>query len=827
MIKTRTVTGPTARLVMTLVFAGALLVIQSVEFLVDSWRPEVGEPAPFSIRLPAFSVIRLHLGQPAEMVRERVVVQAGVPIMRDEDGRLVTAYEAMRREHVAGWSLGMFLVSVVACLLLLAELRRSPGSNQLLRAQATLLGLLLVFAAGAKAFLLLTGLPAYYFPMAGIVLISAFLFNRRIALAVNLFASTVFASLLGFDVAALVVVFITSYAGTVFLQERKKRRAMVIAGSLSGWFAALGLLVLMLVFDGAINITREVLFPDHSEVLGALVGGVFSGIVAFVLIEPVGWLVGRVSRNRLVDLQDLEHPVLKKIKEEAPGTWEHSRAAANLAEGATAAIGGDALLARVGAYMHDAGKALGPDYFIENQNSLGIENPHDHLAPDKSTKYIFEHVSDGVDLLRRHRVPEAIVEFSYTHHGTSLLEYFWVKNREEGNPKGLKERSFRYPGMKPRTRETGIMMIVDAVEAASRTIKEPTKEKFENLVQRIVFTKLSQGQLDDCGLSLSDLKKVTNTVVESLVNMYHGRIEYQWQRDSASTTDTGSRAVTQTGSTVVTQTGSHGNTTQTGPTTGTVDTGPQNNTVDTGPHNAAVDTGPHNAAVDTGPQSPAVDTGPQNAAVGTGPHNAALDTGARNAAIAAALPPQSSDVRVAPEAEAQIFSKRKDPPETPSAMFLAQRIEETLSEEAGGVLPLTKPTTPKNQQQPGTDLGLPQVSPPDTWKEPSEEGVVVRIAAPIGEGSDALSGMSDNPLDRPGTNPGIGGAPRQAPQRSTDPLPGIESNPRDEDGSLPGENSRTSLAADQRTEPQNVSPLPREPELDRKRKKPAASGGDQ
>jgi hypothetical protein len=305
------------------------------------------------------------------------------------------------------------------------------------------------------------------------------------------------------------------------------------------------MLVLMLVFSGSIGLHRDLLNPNYSPVLAAVVCGVFSGALAFAMAEIVGWLVGRVSPSKLVELQDLDHPILKQLREEAPGTWEHSRAAANLAEAAAAAIGADSLLVRVGAYVHDAGKALNPAYFIENQSTLSVSNPHEGIEPEVSADCIFDHVREGVELLRKRRVPEALVEFAYTHHGTSLLEYFWVKTMQAGNPKGFKEKAFHYPGMKPRTRETAILMIVDAVEAASRTIKEPAKHKFESLIQRIVFTKLAQGQLDDCGLTLADLKIVTTTLTDSLVNMYHARIEYPWQMST--TTQTGPQQMTASG----------------------------------------------------------------------------------------------------------------------------------------------------------------------------------------------------------------------------------------------------------------------------------------
>ena len=241
-------------------------------------------------------------------------------------------------------------------------------------------------------------------------------------------------------------------------------------------------------------------------------------------------MVGEVSRGRLMDLQDLDHPLLKRLRERAPATWEHSRAMANLAEAAAQAIGANALLVRVGAYFHDVGKSYHSEFFIENQS--GGVNPHDQMTPLDSAHTIFHHVTEGTRLLRQHRVPEDVVEFVHTHHGTGVLEYFWHKNLSEGTAPELTERDFSYPGHKPAGRETGILMLIDSIEAAARTVSSPEKAQFELLVQRIVFTKLARGQLDESGLSLADTRAVANTVVDALVGMYHSRIKYPWQTDS-------------------------------------------------------------------------------------------------------------------------------------------------------------------------------------------------------------------------------------------------------------------------------------------------------
>jgi len=200
---------------------------------------------------------------------------------------------------------------------------------------------------------------------------------------------------------------------------------------------------------------------------------------------------------------------------------------ANLAEAAAHAIGANALLVRVGAYFHDLGKSTHPEFFIENQ--AGIANPHDQMAPLDSARAIFHHVTEGARLLRQHGAPEDIVEFAFTHHGTGVLEYFWHKNLKAGNPQELAEREFCYPGHKPANRETGILMLVDSIEAAARTVETPDKAQFEQLVQRIVYTKLSRGQLDESDLTLADTRNIANTVVDALVGVYHARIKYPWQ----------------------------------------------------------------------------------------------------------------------------------------------------------------------------------------------------------------------------------------------------------------------------------------------------------
>ncbi len=279
------------------------------------------------------------------------------------------------------------------------------------------------------------------------------------------------------------------------------------------------------------SVTQALNLLGETLGLGLAVG--FSEFVSFWLTRGVAERVmGHVSRDRLVALLDLSHPLLKRMMERAPGSFEHSRAMANLAEQAASSIGADALLTRVGAYYHDLGKSVEPKFFIENLLQ-GETSAHQGLTPVESAEHIVRHVTEGVGILRDAGIPEPIVEFSYTHHGSQHVEYF-LNQQQKLHPGCVIDRHpFAYPGMRPSTKETAILMLVDSIEAASRTIDSRDPAQIRQLVSRIVFSKLSSGQLDDSGLSAAELKILTERVVETLVYANHHRVKYPWQEESA------------------------------------------------------------------------------------------------------------------------------------------------------------------------------------------------------------------------------------------------------------------------------------------------------
>jgi hypothetical protein len=379
--------------------------------------------------------------------------------------------------------------------------------------------------------LLFTGLPELWVPVAAAPLWIALSFDRRMAFLVNVVLAFVASSLLRYDIMLLTMLLTRGMGASVLFFSVKRPRQMITAGALAGVTSIVLYAAITMVFEGAIDIRADLALGLDSRLLACFGGGLFAGVLANLLREPVERLLGHVSRDHLLTLTDLEQPLLVKMAREAPGSWEHARAMANLAEAAASAIGADALLVRAGAYYHDLGKTTQAKYFVENLTH-GEKTPHEDLEPDVSADAIMAHVVLGTRILRDGGVPEPVVEFAYTHHGTQVVEFFWHKCLEQGNPKNLTEDHFRYPGMKPQTKETAILMLVDSIEAASRTIDPPDRAKFEQMIQRIVFTKLKSGQLDDSGLTMEDVRTLVIKMADTLVNMYHSRIKYPWQKES-------------------------------------------------------------------------------------------------------------------------------------------------------------------------------------------------------------------------------------------------------------------------------------------------------
>jgi len=340
---------------------------------------------------------------------------------------------------------------------------------------------------------------------------AAFIFSAILSVFVGVFSGNV-------HMAAFTLM---SSAGAIYhLQNCRDRTSLVAAGLWIGAINAATTLALDLL--GANEPSLRLLLFDS---FCGYAGGVLATMVASILLPLLEWLFEITTSIKLLELSNLNLPLLKQLAERAPGTYHHSIMVGLLAEAGAEAVGGDALFARVACYYHDIGKSVRPSYFIENQSYM--ENRHDKLSPKMSSIVLANHVKQGIEIAKQYKLPPRIIDIIPQHHGTGLMKFFYYKARKatDDNSDAL-EHEFRYPGPKPRTREAAIIMIADSVEAAARTVEEPTPTKLRNMVDMIITRVRDDGQLDECDITLRDLRVVAESFVKVLMGIHHHRIAY-------------------------------------------------------------------------------------------------------------------------------------------------------------------------------------------------------------------------------------------------------------------------------------------------------------
>lgn len=311
---------------------------------------------------------------------------------------------------------------------------------------------------------------------------------------------------------------ITAGVVAVFSLNKMHRRGHIIMA------AGLVFVTYSLVF-----ITLELIYEGTLKMLNYQMMQWFAMSSIFILlVYPLVYvfekIFGFVSDVTLIELSDTNQPLLRKLAEEAPGTFQHSMQIANIAEDIILKIGGNPFLVRAGALYHDIGKIARPGFFIENQ-AIGM-NPHDRIDNLKSAEIIIDHVKNGVKLAKRHKLPEPLIEFIATHHGTTKASYFFLKHYEENPDQEKNDKPFIYPGPLPKSKEASVIMMVDGIEAASRSLKEKTYENLEELVENMIEKKISEKQLEQSNLTFNDIGVIKETLLKKLINIYHIRIEY-------------------------------------------------------------------------------------------------------------------------------------------------------------------------------------------------------------------------------------------------------------------------------------------------------------
>lgn len=474
---------------------------------------------------------------PVLIARGQVIVREGDRVTQDDVVRLRDA-GLLHPGGALGVVAGSVLLSMLflgLCWAFLAQFHRRALSDE---AHLVLFGSLVVGALAAVR--LGMQISVFLAPVAWAAMMAAVAFDPGVALFVAGIAGLC-AGLMVRDLSVAVVVVAGAWTAVFSLRRLQQRSDLLRAGlysAIAGGAASLLLVGLLMGQDTGVGSSVLSTVLPSVPWFRAMAASVFTGLLSGVLAigtMPYAEALGVLTPFKLLELANPGQPLLRKLMTEAPGTYHHSLMVANLAEAACQAIGGDALLVRAGAYYHDIGKMKRPGFFVENQ--MGGDNPHSKLSPQLSAMVITSHVRDGVEMARLARLPEEITGFIRTHHGSTLVRYFYnAARRESGEaaesggvgqpPVPISEEDFRYEGPLPATREAAIVMLADGVEAAVRSIKQPSADEIQAVIHRIITDRLEDGQLDQASLTLKDVHMIGVTFGRILIGAYHARITY-------------------------------------------------------------------------------------------------------------------------------------------------------------------------------------------------------------------------------------------------------------------------------------------------------------
>jgi putative nucleotidyltransferase with HDIG domain len=471
--------------------------------------------------------------------KDRIIVRKGDEVTADSLKVLDRYNERIRKRanvlpHLAGIFL-LYALLLFALWTFLNDSRKAREAERQFRMTCVSLVASLVLY---EAFIVLTGavsgsfsapafarVETYYlaFPFQAAVLIFAFLVDAPMTLLYIVLNSLTVGILLGADFFLTAFCFLGGLAAGygVKLYKRRYRAATLRAG-----FTLLPAANVFTVIVFSLILRRADLAALPAEVALGLLGGAFSAVLAYSLLSVVESAFGFVTGSKLLELTNSDLPIFRQMSEEAPGSYHHSLVVATLAEKAAEELGLDAPLAKAGALYHDIGKTKMPEYFIENRTREF--DLHKDLTPSMSTLVIKNHVKEGAELARKLRLPRPLREIIEQHHGNSLVRFFYAKAKQLYDPmeQVVGEESFRYPGPPPQTKEAGLVMLADAIEAASRSLKSPTKDNLKRVITDIINGALQDGQLDACDFSMRELRIVAAAFLTILYAIYHPRIEY-------------------------------------------------------------------------------------------------------------------------------------------------------------------------------------------------------------------------------------------------------------------------------------------------------------
>ncbi len=516
------------------------------------YRDDLEVPQIKAIVAVAQAVIspNLTINRQETEVRRQDAVQAVAPVYFQVKRGEIIVREGERVDETGLWKLealakeadqvdwlsqagGLFLVVmlflVVTYMVGFRITRHSHVRNRdfLFLTSLLLIVLLLVFASSLVGAALDRGLSVmtsntilYLTPVAAGGMLATTFLGAGPGIIFSIIAAALSALLLDQSLPLFLYFFLGGITGLAEVVRVRERGAVIRAGAVVGLVNVAAILSLSLLEQSLVG------WGTISDLGAGMIGGVLAGILATGLLPFFEMAFKYTTDIKLLELANLDRPILRELMVQAPGTYHHSVIVGAMVEAAAEAIGANPLLAKVSAYYHDLGKMKKPLYFVENQGSG--QNKHEKLAPSLSGLILISHVKDGVELARQNNLSREIIDIIQQHHGTSLIAYFYQKaknSRTEDQPE-INIEDYRYPGPKPQTREAGLVMLADAVEAASRTLAEPTPSRVQGMVQKIINNIFSDGQLDECELTLKDLHFIARTFNKILTGIFHRRIEY-------------------------------------------------------------------------------------------------------------------------------------------------------------------------------------------------------------------------------------------------------------------------------------------------------------
>ena len=418
---------------------------------------------------------------------------------------------------------GIFIIVVFGTFAFLRYMRTFEKSYLESNHMTIAAVLALIFAIVAA--LIPIGFSPYILPFPAFIIILSIFTNPRIAFMESCILLAILAIALGYNIQFVSAFILINLLSTIAIAKVKfSRRFDLIKTGIEIAVVSLILVVTIYSLEKCL-IEIDNFFIINDSIL-VFVNGMLSGVIALGFLPLLESAFKIITPYGLAELADHNQPLLKRLQFEAPGTYHHSLMVSNLCEAAAEAVGANPILARVGAFYHDIGKLKRPLFFVENQSYFGIENPHAKLNPRLSKMVITAHPKDGFELAKEYGLPPILYNFVLQHHGEGLASYFYTQAVAEEGAENVKEEQFRYTGPKPNMKETAILMIADAVESAVRSLKNPTNDEIENIIDKIIIERLNDGQLSDSPLTLRDIKTIAATFNRILRGMQHNRIRY-------------------------------------------------------------------------------------------------------------------------------------------------------------------------------------------------------------------------------------------------------------------------------------------------------------